>query len=331
VRLEHVVAASGAVAATASRSAKVAALADLLRGLEADEVAVAVAMLVGAPRQGRIGVGWRTIAAVDAAPAGEPRLELLDVDRAMDALAACAGTGSAAERTRVLTDLLGAATADEQAFLRQLLSGGLRQGALEGVMADAVARAAGVPAPAVRRAAMLTGDLGATARIAIAEGLGGLDGVRLQVGRPLLPMLAASSTDAASAIAEVGRASVEWKLDGARVQVHREGSEVALYTRNLNDVTARLPAIVEAVRRLRVRSVVLDGEAVGFDEDGARPGVFQDTMSSFGRHDGGAGPGLGVRFFDVLHVDGEDLIDRPLLDGSTPWTPSSARWPCPAC
>ena len=314
MRLERVVAASASVAATASRSAKVAALADLLRGLESDEVTVAVAMLVGAPRQGRIGVGWRTIAAVDAPAADEPGLELLDVDRALDDLAACAGAGSAAERGRVLTALLAGATPDEQVFLRQLLSGGLRQGALEGVMADAVARAAGVPAAAVRRAAMLTGDLGATAGVAITEGLGGLQAVRLQVGRPLMPMLAASSTDAAAAVAEVGLASVEWKLDGARVQAHRDGSEVTLYTRNLNDVTARLPAIVEAVRRLPVRSVVLDGEAVGFDDEGARPGVFQDTMSSFGRHDGVAGAGLGVRFFDVLHVDGEDLLDRPLLD-----------------
>jgi DNA ligase-1 len=290
VRFERLVAASEAVAGTPARSSKVAALADLLAALAPDEVAPAAAMLVGAPRQGRIGVGWRTIAEVDVAAAEEPSLEVADVDRAVDALAACEGSGSGADRARILRDLLGAATPSEQAFLRALLSGGLRQGALEGVMADAVARAAGVPAPVVRRAAMLTGDLAVTARLALGEGREGLDRVRLQVGRPVLPMLAATSPDASSAIAEVGRASVEWKLDGARLQVHRDGDEVGLYTRNLNDVTARLPSIVEAVRRLPVQAVVLDGEAVGFDEASARrlPGHHEQLRSPRRRGGGGA-------------------------------------------
>ena len=313
VRFEHLVTTSESIAATPARSVKVAALAGLLGALAPPEVEPAVAMLAGAPRQGRVGVGWRTIAEIDVPAASEPSLTVADVDRAVDELAACAGSGSTAERVRVLTDLLGRATSTEQSFLRLLLSGGLRQGALEGVMADAVARAAGVPATAVRRAAMLTGDLPATARLALTGGRTALDGLRLVVGRPILPMLAASSADVASAIEEVGLASVEWKLDGARVQVHRNGSDVSIYTRNLNDVTARLPAVADAVRRLPVRSVVLDGEAVGFDEE-ARPGVFQDTMSSFGRHDGVAGAGLAARFFDVLHVDGDDLLDRPLAD-----------------
>ncbi|MGD9797275.1 MAG: ATP-dependent DNA ligase [Acidimicrobiia bacterium] len=313
MELAAVVDASGAVAGTRARSTKVAVLAELLRSLEPDEVAVAVAMLTGAPRQGRIGVGWRRLQALEVTPAGEPSLTIGEVDRALDELADCEGSGSNAERNRVLAGLFGRATAPEQSFLRRLLTGELRQGALEGVMADAVARAAGTPLAAVRRAAMLGGDLATTAAVALTEGEAGLTTVRLQVGRPVQPMLAASSPDAAAAIAEVGLASVEWKLDGARVQVHRDGDDVALFTRNLNDVTARLPAIVEAVRRMPARAFVLDGEAIGLGDDD-RPGVFQDTMSRFGRQDGGTGAPLGARFFDVLHVDGDDLLDRPLLD-----------------
>jgi DNA ligase-1 len=317
-----VVRTSGAVAATRSRTAKVAALAELLRSLTADEVEAAVAMLVGAPRQGRIGVGWRTLYDREVAAAGTPRLTIAEIDRAVDELAACAGPGSNAERARILGGVLGAATADEQSFFRRMLTGELRQGALTGVMADAIASAAGVPVAPVRRAAMLGGDLARTARVALHGGLDALDAISLEVGRPVLPMLAASSPDVATAIGDVGLASVEWKLDGARIQVHRDGDDVRLFTRNLNDVTARLPAIVDGVRRMPARAVVLDGEAIGFatvtGEDGARdelrPGVFQDTMSSFGRHDGVAGASLGARFFDVLHVDGRDLLDEPLTD-----------------
>jgi DNA ligase-1 len=312
MRFAEVVAASGGVAATSARSAKVAALGGLLVGLGPDEVAVAVAMLTGAPRQGRIGVGWRNLYDLHIAPAATPSLTIGEVDRTIDDLAACVGSGSNAERVRILTGLFERATADEQLFFRRLLTGELRQGALEGVMADAVAKAAGVPLAVVRRAAMLSGDLAGTAAVALHDGIDALAHIHLEVGRPVQPMLAATSADAASAIAEVGLASVEWKLDGARVQVHRDGDDVALFTRNLNDVTARLPAIVEAARRMPARSFVLDGEAMGFDEE-ERPGVFQDTMSTFGRHDGGAGVTLGARFFDVLHLDGDDLLDRPLL------------------
>ncbi|MEN3274141.1 MAG: ligase 1 [Actinomycetota bacterium] len=311
----ELVAASTEVASTRSRLAKVATLASLLQRLDVPEIETGVAMLTGAPRQGRIGVGWRTLyGGDDVEPAATPSLSILDIDRTVDDLAACAGAGSNNERARIVHDVLVRATEPEQSFFRRMLTGELRQGALEGVMTDAIASAAGVPIAPVRRAAMLSGDLAHTACVALEGGLEALDAVSLEVGRPVLPMLAASSPDVATALAEVGLASVEWKLDGARIQVHRNGDDVGLYTRNLNDVTARLPSIVAGVRAMAARSFVLDGEAMGWLEDETRPGVFQDTMSSFGKQDGVAGASLGARFFDVLHVDGRDLLDEPLTD-----------------
>jgi DNA ligase-1 len=207
------------------------------------------------------------------------------------------------------------ATPAEAEFLRDLLTGGLRQGALAGVMADAVARAADVPATGVRRAAMLTGDLGRIATAVLTDGSTALDRIGLEVGRGVQPMLAASAPDVAGALAETGEASVEWKLDGARIQVHRRGDDVTVYTRNLNDVTVRLPDLVEWVRARPARAFVLDGEAIGVDDD-ARPRAFQETMSTFSRERSQPEPerGLGAYFFDVLHVDGDDLIDRPLRE-----------------
>ena len=314
--LAELVATSGVVAATRARSAKVAALGDLLARLDRREVVPAVAMLTGQPRQGRIGVGWRTVGALDIASATAPTVTIDDLDRALARIAACTGPGSGAERTRLLSDLFSLATADEQSFVRRLLTGELRQGALEGVMTDAIARASGAPLAAVRRAAMLTGDLARTAELALGEGgeaAAALAGVGLEVGRPILPMLASTAADVAAAVTELGPSSVEWKLDGARIQVHRRDDAVGIFTRNLNDVTARLPGIVAAVRAMPARHLVLDGEAIGVDGT-ERPGMFQDTMSRFGRRDGDAGATLGARFFDVLHVDGEDLLDRPLVD-----------------
>jgi DNA ligase-1 len=315
VLLADVVATSSAVAATRARSTKVAALADLLRRLEPDEVEAVVGFLSGEARQGRIGIGWATLLKVDVAPAAEPTLEVTDVDRALDEILVTTGSGSAAGRGAVLRELLGRATVEEADFLRRLLVGELRQGALTGVMGDAVARAASVPAPLVRRAAMLSGDLGRVAAIALTEGSAGLHAVGLEVGHGILPMLAAGAPDVATAIAEIGEASVEWKLDGARIQVHRpEDGDVRIYTRNLNDVTGRLPDVLEWARALPVRAVVLDGEAIGVDDE-ARPHAFQDTMSSFGRDRnvvGGAGGALNAFFFDLLHLNGDDLIDRPL-------------------
>lgn len=309
--LADLAATHAAVAATRSRTAKVRALADLLRRLVPAEVPVAVGFLVGEPRQGKIGVGWSTAVRVDVAPAVEASLTLLQVDQALDDLQTTTGPGSVERRARLLAELLGRATTPEAELLRRLLTGELRQGALAGVMTDAVAAAAAVPVDAVRRAAMYGGDLGVAAQVALTQGEAGLRAVALHVGRPVQPMLAGSSPTVAEALDEVGRASVEWKLDGARVQVHRRGDDVAIFTRNLNEVTARLPGIVEAVRRMPATELVLDGEAVGLDDD-LRPQRFQDTMSRFGREDGVAGAGLEAVFFDVLLHDASVLVDEPL-------------------
>ena len=227
VLLADLVATSDEVAATSRRSAKVATLADLLRRLDPSEVEAAVGFLVGRPRQGRVGIGWASVRNVDVTPAAEPTLTVADVDRAVTTIEGITGPGSVAERQSVLTGLFARATEPEGQLLGRLLLGELRHGALEGVMADAIAKAAGVPLDLVRRAAMLSGDLGATARVALTDGATGLEEVGLHVLRGVQPMLAASSTDVASALAETGPASVEWKLDGARIQVHRDGDQVA--------------------------------------------------------------------------------------------------------
>ena len=239
-----------------------------------------------------------------------PSLTIADVDRMLDRIQSTTGSGSTAGRYEILRDVFDRATAEEIDFLRRLLVGELRQGALAGLMADAVAKAASVPAALVRRAAMMSGDLGRVAVLALTDGEAGLHAVGLEVGRGVQPMLAGSAPDVAAALGEVGLASVEWKLDGARIQVHRNDDDVHIYTRNLNEITDRLPGVVEWARALPVRAVVLDGEAIGVDEE-ERPRAFQDTMSSFGSD---AASNLGAYFFDVLHVDGDDLVDRPLTE-----------------
>ncbi len=306
------VATSGAVGSTRSRKAKVAALSELLLALAPEEVEPAVGFLVGVPRQGRIGVGWRTVHGIEVDPALESAVEVLELDELLSELAATSGSGSVGVRKALLTALFGRSTEEEAGFVRRLLTGELRQGALAGVMTDAVATAAEVPIAVVRRAAMLSGDLGRTATLALTEGRGALEAVRLAVLNPIQPMLAASAADVAEALGLTGEASVEWKLDGARVQVHRLDDEVRIFTRNLNDITHRLPAVVAVARSLPVTSFVLDGEVLGVGED-AMPRAFQDTMSAFGRNDAvGSGDGLVVTFFDILHVDGADVIDEPL-------------------
>jgi DNA ligase 1 len=310
--LENVVATSARVGATRARKEKIAELAALLRDLQVDEVEAAVGFLTGDTHQGRIGIGWATLAAVDTAGATTPTLTIADVDTAITLVQQTTGSGSAEKRREVLHELFGRATTDEVDFLRRLLLGELRQGALAGLMGDAIAQAAGVPAAVVRRAAMLSGDLRETARLALSGGQPALEAVTLRVLTPVLPMLASSAPDATSAITSTGAASVEWKLDGARVQVHRSGDDVRIYTRNLNDVTARLPGVVELVRGLPAHAFILDGEAIGVEED-ERPRQFQDTISDFSR-DTPALRSLQAFFFDVLHLDGEDLLDRPLSE-----------------
>jgi DNA ligase 1 len=311
VLLADLVAVSDSVASTSSRTAKIAAVAGVLRGLHPDEIPAAVGFLTGQPRQGKVGIGWATLAGITSTPAGDPSITVLDLDRVVDTILATRGSKSASLRRDQLTALLDRATEREADFIRRLFVGELRQGALEGVMADAIAKAAGVPATRVRRAAMLTGDLGETACLALAPTGPSLDDVQLQVLRPVLPMLAGSAETIADALERTGRASVEWKLDGARIQVHREGDDVRIFTRNLNDITARLPGVVDLVRSMPVDDVVLDGEVIGVSDD-ARPHRFQDTMRHFSAETVPVERSLRAWFFDVLRADGSDLLATPL-------------------
>ena len=310
--LADVVAASASVGATRARTAKAAAIAALLRRTEAGEVEPVTSWLAGEPRQGRLGVGWRTLHAATTAPAAEPSLTVVRVDAALTGLAGASGTGSAARRDALLGDLLSAATADEQRFLTALLTGELRQGALEGVMLDAVAAAADVPAASVRRAFMLSGRLPGTAVTALSGGRDALDAVGLGVGRPVRPMLASPGSSLEAALADMGSdVTVEFKLDGARIQVHRDGDDVRVWTRTLREVTDGVPELLERVRALPCRTAVLDGETLALDDDG-RPRAFQDTMSRFGSDASDEGVLLSPFFFDLLHLDGRDLLDEPL-------------------
>ncbi|MFF1632529.1 ATP-dependent DNA ligase [Leifsonia sp. NPDC058248] len=308
--LDELVNTADAVASTRSRLAKVDALATLLAALEPDEIAPAVGFLVGKPRRGRVGVGWRGLASAMGDPADAPSLTVADFDAFLDRLATTSGAGSAADRSRELRDFTARATAREQDFVSRVLLGEMRTGALEGVLTDAIARAADRPGDVVRRAAMLSGDLGETARLALTGTAAELDAVGLVVGRPVLPMLAATAASASAALATTGEASVEYKLDGARIQVHRAGDDVRVFTRNLADITRRVPEVVDVVRRLPVHDIILDGETLSLDEDGA-PRPFQETMSRFGA-EAARETLLHPWFFDVLHVDGRDLLDEPL-------------------
>ncbi|MEM7095665.1 MAG: ATP-dependent DNA ligase [Actinomycetota bacterium] len=305
---------SEVVAATSKRGEKTAAIAAVIADLEPHEVEAAIGFLSGTLRQGRIGTGWRGVRSVHAEPIPKPELHIADVDEAFSAIQDTTGSGSVARRGEILTALLGRATDSEADLIRALLTGGVRQGALAGVVTDAAAKAAGVKPALLRRAAMLSGDLGFAARIALAEGADGLADVELQVGTGVQPMLASTAEDLDGAAAELGLVSIEWKLDGARIQVHRDGPHVRIFTRNLNDITDRLPEVVEVALSLDVASIVLDGETLALD-DQDRPRAFQDTMSRFGRdEDSGWHTTLQPRFFDILHLDGEQLIDRPLVE-----------------
>ncbi len=302
---------SAAVAATSARLAKIQALADALREAGPIEVPIAVAYLSGELPQRQVGVGWAALR--DGFPAAaSPTLTLTEVDASLSAIGAVAGKGSAATRKALVGELFGRATEGEQRFLFGLLSGELRQGALEGVMTEAVARAASVPASEVRRAMMLRGSLGAVAAAALAGGSPALTAFGLEVGSPVRPMLAASAPTVEDALAKVGgQAAVEWKLDGIRIQAHlREGS-VRLFTRTLDEITGRLPDVVAVLAKLPVRAAVLDGELIALREEG-RPLPFQDTASRTATEGlvSEAVP-LSVFLFDALHLDGADLIDLP--------------------
>jgi DNA ligase-1 len=295
---------------------KIGLLASLLLGAAPEEIEIAAAFLSGSYRQQKLNVGYAALqSAVSAGAAAAPSLELVEVDAAFERISRVpAGKGSSAERLRLLRELMSRATREEQDFLFRLVTGELRQGATEGLMLEAVAKAAKVPAEQVRRARMMVGDLPTVARVAIAGNREELVGYATQLFRPLHPMLAGSAEDETEALGELGQALLEYKLDGARIQVHKSGDHVAVYSRRLNDVTAAVPEVVELVRALPPKELILDGEVLALRPDGT-PHPFQVTMSRFGSR-------LDVRrmreeqpltpfFFDLLYLDGGSLIDEP--------------------
>ncbi|RLV65128.1 ATP-dependent DNA ligase [Streptomyces sp. CBMAI 2042] len=304
------------VAATAARSKKVALLAALFRDAGPEDVPVVIPYLAGRLPQGRIGVGWRSLGD-PVEPAAEPTLTVTGVDAELTALAAISGTGSQALRRDRLRALFAAATADEQHFLRALLTGEVRQGALDAVAADALAKAAEAPPADVRRAVMLAGSLQEVARALLADGPGALAGFRLTVGRPVQPMLAHTAASVTEAVDKLGPCAVEEKLDGIRVQVHRDGDRVRAYTRTLDDITDRLPELVTAVAALESGRFILDGEVIALGDDG-RPRPFQETAARVGSRRDVAAAAAGVPvvpvFFDALSADGVDLLDLPFAE-----------------
>jgi DNA ligase-1 len=319
--LGEIVAASARVAQAGGRLAKIGHLAEALRHAGPSEALLAVGLLTGVPRQGRIGIGFSQLREARAEPAAaEPGLTLAEVDAAFERLSAIEGKGSAGERLRELKALFGRATEAEQDFLIRLLVGELRQGALAGVMVEAVAKAAGLPAADVRRAVMLAGDLGVVAAAALGQGAAGLARFAVQLFRPVQPMLAQPAEDALDALGRLGEAALEWKLDGPRIQVHKGGDEVRVFSRKLNEVTAAVPEIVEVARALPAQELILDGEAIALRPDG-RPQPFQITMRRFGRklEVEALRATLPLRsfFFDALALDGQTLIDRPLRERAT--------------
>jgi DNA ligase-1 len=315
MRFADLVAVSADVARVSGRLDKIGRLADLLTRLETGEVDTAVAFLSGTARQGRIGVGHAAIAAaLDTPPATGPALELGEVDQAFATLSQVSGKGSAGERGRVLRALFARATEAEQDFLRRLLYGELRQGALEGVLLEAVARATNVAAPRLRRATMMAGDLASVARAALAGGEAALDAIVMQVMQPIQPMLAESEASVEDALERLDAATLEYKLDGARVQVHKAEDVVRVFSRSLRDVTDAVPEVVSLVRALPVRELILDGEVIALRPDG-RPEPFQITMRRFGRkldvEKTRAQLPLTPFFFDCLYADGAVLLDEP--------------------
>ena len=315
MRLSELAEASRRVAQTPRRLEKINALAGCLRQLPAEEVEIGVNFLSGETGWRKLGVGPATILQVRPSVfAAAPSLTLREVDRALHRIATASGQGSSDERKQVLAQLLARATESEGEFLLRLLFGELRQGALAGLMVEAIALAAAVPLSQLRRAAMVAGNLARVAHAALTQGGPGLRDFRLTLFRPLQPMLAQPAEDIDDALKQLGTAALEWKLDGARVQVHKSAEEVRVFTRSLNEVTPAVPEIVEAVRSLPSEQLILDGETIALRRDGA-PQPFQVTMRRFGRKlditAARAQLPLSVLFFDCLRADGEDLIDRP--------------------
>ena len=312
--LAQIVDTSRRVTETSRRLEKVELLAALLRQARVDEIETVTAFLSGRPRQNRIGVGYAALRDAEATAAEQPALEIAEVDQALEALATTAGRGSERQRRELLHGLLSRATTSEQAFLIALLHGELRQGALEGVMLEALARAFGADPARVRRAAMMTGDVVPVARILAERGEAGLDRCDIQLFRPVQPMLAQTAEDVEAALGDLGEAALEYKFDGARVQVHRSGDEVRVFSRSLNEVTGAVPEIVEAARAMPGRDLILEGEAISLTPEG-RPRPFQVTARRFGRkldlERMRAELPLTPFWFDLLYLDGQSLIDEP--------------------
>jgi DNA ligase-1 len=275
--LADLVSVSAAVSETRSRTAKVDVLAGTLRRLRPEEAPIAVSFLSGSPTQSRLGVGYATVYGVEVVPSDTPELEIVEVDSILTEISETSGSGSKGRRETLLANLFGRATDVEQEFLRGLILRNLRQGALQGVMADALAVALGVPSERVRRAAMLEGDLVVVASRALAEGPDSLGSSSLTLFTPVQPMLAKTAQSAGDAVEGLGQAIVEQKLDGLRVQVHRDGDRVAVFSRNLRDITAEMPGVVSEALALPGRQFILDGEGLIVGSDG-RPLSFQDTM-----------------------------------------------------
>ncbi|QUC60376.1 ATP-dependent DNA ligase [Streptomyces sp. A2-16] len=304
------------VAATSARSRKIALLAELFRDAEADDVPIVIPYLAGRLPQGRLGVGWKVLGR-SVAPAAEPTLTVREVDALLSELGKVAGAGSQAERARLVGELMGAATEDEQRFLHGLISGEVRQGALDAVATEGLAQATQAPPADVRRAVMLAGSLQTVAEALLTDGPPALDRFRLTVGRPVLPMLAHSASSVAEAVDKLGVCAVEEKLDGIRVQIHRDGDAVRLYTRTLDDITDRLPELTAAALELRGERFILDGEVIAFDEDG-RPRSFQETAGRVGSRvdvtTAAEAVPVSPVFFDALSVDDRDLLDLPFAE-----------------
>ncbi|WP_369167452.1 ATP-dependent DNA ligase [Streptomyces sp. R28] len=312
-RLAHV---SQEVAATSARSRKIALLAELFRGAEADDVPIVIPYLAGRLPQGRLGIGWKVLSR-PVTPAAEPTLTVREVDARLTELGKVSGTGSQAERARLVGELMAAATEGEQRFLLGLLTGEVRQGALDAVAVEGLAQATEAPSADVRRAVMLAGSLQTVAEALLSEGPAALARFRLTVGRPVLPMLAHSASSVAEAVDKLDACAVEEKLDGIRVQLHRDGDTVRIYTRTLDDITDRLPELTATARELRGERFILDGEVIAFDDAG-RPRSFQETAGRVGSRVDVATAAKEVPvspvFFDVLSVDDRDLLDLPFTE-----------------
>lgn len=309
-----VVDSSRRIAATTKKLEKIALLADLLKRLNPEEVEISVAFLSGSARQGRIGIGYATLQAASSAPAETASVEIGEIDRLLGELKEVRGAGSESRRRELLKHLFLRSTREEQQFLAALLVGEIRQGALEGIMLEAIGRASGLGAERIRRAAMLGGGAASIARAAIEGGEAALTQFDVRLFRPLQPMLAQAAEDVSQAISELGEAALEYKFDGARVQAHKAGNEVVIYSRGANDVGAAIPEIVEAVRALPAENLILDGEVLSLDAAG-RPQPFQVSMRRFGRkvnvtellHELPMTP----FWFDLLYLNGNATLDDP--------------------